>query len=300
MILTRIKTAVLLASLSGLLLLIGGFIGGNQGIIAALIIALIINGISYFFSDKIVLSLYKAQPLDRIHYKSIYETVESLSRSLAIPAPKLWIIDAPSPNAFATGRNPHTASVAFTRSIIEILTADELRGVIAHELSHIANRDILIGTIAATLALAIGYIAQMLEHMVWWSTFSRSANEKEGKNPLILLIIALIMPIAATLIQLAVSRSRELLADECGGTACHDPLALASALEKLEAHARGARYGAQEATHTATAHLFIISPLHSGGITALFATHPPTAVRVARLKKLYEQLFIKRGRGYGS
>jgi len=300
MILTRIKTAVLLASLSGILMLIGGLIGGSHGITAALIIAFVINGISYFFSDKIVLSLYKAQQLDRSRHADIYETVESLSRTMHIPMPRLWIIDAPSPNAFATGRNPQNASVAFTRSIMEILTPDELRGVIAHELSHVANRDILVGTIAATLAMAIGYIAQMLEHMVWWSTFSRSNNQKEGQNPLVLLIVAIIMPIAATLIQLAVSRSRELLADECGGRACHDPLALASALEKLEAHARSARYGAQEATHTATAHLFIVSPLTNSGIAHLFSTHPPTAVRVARLKKLYEQLFIERGRGYGS
>lgn len=300
MIFDRLKTAVLLASLSGLLMFIGGLMGGSTGVTAALIIALCINGITYFYSDRIVLALYKAKPLDPIRYSGVYETVEFLAREMHIPVPKLWLIETNIPNAFATGRNPSHASIAVTTSIITLLSPDELRGVLAHELSHIANRDILVSTVAATLAMAIGYCARMLEHVVWWATISGDNKQKNGQNPLILLVVALIMPIAAALIQFAISRSRELLADDHGARTCRDPLALASALEKLEMQARGSRFGAEDGPHTATAHLFIISPLRGHGIAHLFSTHPSTAIRVARLKTLYEQLFIERGRGYGS
>lgn len=287
----QIKTAILLASLSGLLMFLGGLIGGYNGIITAFVISLVMNAISYFFSDKIVLSMYRAQPLDKARYGDIYAMIEELTRKSKLPMPKLWIIDTPMANAFATGRNPAHASVAVTTGILTILDPHELRGVLAHEISHIKNRDILISSIAATLATAIGFIANMMQNIALWGSFSQDANSRRrGPNPLILLIVAILMPIAASLIQLAISRSREYQADESGAEVSHDPLALAAALEKLQAHTAQAHFRNDDTLHATTAHLFIVNPFLGQGLTALFSTHPPMQKRVERLRKIYHQM----------
>lgn len=285
----QIKTAALLASLSGILMIIGALIGGYDGIFMAFIISLVMNGIAYFFSDKIVLNLYGAKPLDRDRYHWIYTIIEDLTHKDKLPMPKLYLINTPMANAFATGRNPRNASVAVTTGILDILDKHELRGVLAHELSHVKNRDILVSTVAATLAQTIGFLANMMQYAVMWGGMSRNSDRNRGYNPLVLLIAAILMPIAATLIQLAISRSREYLADESGAEISQDPLALASALEKLEAHVRYAHLRNDDTVHAPTAHLFIVKPF-TGGIGALFSTHPPMTKRVERLRKLYETM----------
>lgn len=289
MILNRLKTAVLLALLSGLIMLLGGFMGGTQGVTIAFLFALFINGLMYFFSDKMVLTLYRAQPLDRLTHKSIYDTVEDLSSRMEIPMPKLWIVDMPMANAFATGRNPKNASVVVTQGIVDALEPHELRGVLAHELSHVKNRDILISTIAATLAATIGYLADMMHRMAFWQSISGERKNRDG-SPLVMFLIALLMPLAALLIQLAVSRSREFMADETGADATHDPLALASALEKLERHIPEAHLNQEEKVYASTASLFIVHPFCGKGLINLFSTHPSTEKRVARLRMFYEKM----------
>src|SRR5690606_14966880 len=231
MFLNILKTATLLIILNGLLLLIGNMIGGISGIQMALLMAFAMNGITFFFSDKIVLSMYNAQPLDRSHYNWIYEIVEELSEKMTIPMPKLWIVNTPVANAFATGRNPQHGSIAVTTGILKILDEEELRGVLAHELAHIKNRDTLIATIAATIASAIGYLAYMLRHAAFWGSMS---DNRRRENPMGMFLVSLLMPLAATLVQLAISRSREYSADETGARCGRNPLALAAALEKLE------------------------------------------------------------------
>jgi heat shock protein HtpX len=232
--------------------------------------------------------MYKAQPLDEHQYGWIYEIVSSLAQTMHIPMPKLWLISTPMANAFATGRSPRHASVAVTTGILDILDRDELRGVLAHELSHIKNRDVLVATIAATLAAAIGYIANMLHHIAWWSAVSSDKNRKNG-NPLIMILVAILMPIAGALIQLAISRSREYLADETGARESHDPLALASALEKLHNHIPHAHLNPNNETQAATASLFIVHPFSGKSISNLFSTHPPVHKRIARLQNLFEK-----------
>jgi heat shock protein HtpX len=283
----RFKTVILLATLSGLLMLIGGLIGGSSGVTIAFIIALVMNGISYFFSDKIVLGLYRAQPLDQNRYSDIYAVVRELAQRMNIPMPKLWLIRTPMANAFATGRNPQHASVAITTGILEILNLEELRGVLAHELSHVQNRDILVSSIAATLATAIGYLANMAQYAAIWQS---SDNRKRGSNPLFLLLVAILMPLAATLIQLAISRSREYLADDTGAHVCQDPLALASALDKLQKHIPEAHLRSDDTVHASTAPLFIVHPFLNEGLMALFSTHPPTRKRIERLRQIYQEM----------
>lgn len=282
----KLKTTILLASLSGLLMLFGGLLGGYDGVIIAFVMSLVINGLAYFFSDKLVLKLYRAQPLNSSEHPEIYKMVKELTEKDKLPMPKLWIIKNKMANAFATGRNPNNSSVALTTGIMEILNLEELRGVIAHEISHIKNRDILIGTIAATIAASIGLLANLVQNLAFWSTVSGD-NRQRGPNPIILLLLALIMPIAATLIQLAISRSREYLADETGADLSEDPLALASALEKIHKNVQTEHFANYDAAKSATAHLFIIKPFTQGGFTSLFSTHPPVAERVARLKKMH-------------
>ncbi len=288
MIINTIKTAVLLAALSGILLALGGFLGGSSGLKIALIISLIMNFITYFFSEKIVLKMYKAQPLDTHRFKDIYAMVQELTTTMNIPMPKLWLVTTEVPNAFATGRNPSHASIAVTTGILAILNEDELRGVLSHELSHIKNRDVLIGTIAATLATAIGYIANMMQHAAFWGTLQGSRSDKKGNNPLVMIIIAVLMPIAAALIQFAISRSREFMADETGAYYSREPLALASALEKLHAGVQQNNFNnqQQDATKTATASLFIVNPFTKVSWSSLFSTHPPVQQRVDRLRKM--------------
>jgi len=284
-----IKTAVLLIVLNALLFFVGGLIGGTSGIQTALIMALLMNGIALFFSDKIVLSMYGAQPLDTQRYDWIYEIVEELTQKMKLPMPKLWIVNSPMANAFATGRSPKHSSVALTTGILNILDAEELRGVLAHELAHIKNRDTLITTIAATLASAIGYLAYMLRHAAFWGSMNN--DRRRDNNPMMLFFISILIPFAATLIQLAISRSREYAADETGACCSQSPLALASALQKLENHTKYAHMDAQDTRHASTASLFIVHPFNSNSWMTLFATHPPIHKRIERLHKISAKIF---------
>lgn len=284
-----VKSTALLAGLSGILLLLGGLIGGRSGLTFALIMALIMNGIAYYFSDKIVLSLYRAKPLDQVTYGWIYDITRELSTKMQIPMPKLWLINTPIANAFATGRDPQHASVAVTLGILQILDRNELRGVLAHELSHVKNRDILITTLAAILATAIGYLANMMQHMALWQGYGRSSDNQRRVGPLGLMISAIVMPIAASLIQLALSRTREYMADESGAKHSHEPLALASALEKIQNSVKQHPHTPSPAEAT-TSPLFIIQPFTGGSWMTLFATHPPVAKRVERLRKIAMEL----------
>lgn len=287
----KLKTLLLLTILSGLFLLLGHALGGVAGLQCALIMALLMNGIAYFFSDKIVLRMYKAQPLDHEQYGWIHEIVADLAQTMRIPKPKLWIIHTPMANAFATGRSPQHASVAVTTGILQILDRYELRGVLAHELAHVKNRDILVTTIAATLATAIGYVAHMMQHAAFWGSVNNSNKQRQG-NFLAMFVASLLMPLAATLVQLAVSRSREYLADESGAHHCQDPLALASALEKLHHHIPQAHLNPDDMQRASTASLFIVHPFTAQGLIALFSTHPPLQARIARLHALHQKKTI--------
>jgi len=288
----QLKTTILLASLAGLLMLIGSLIGGYNGIVVAFIISLLFNAFAYFFSDRMVLNLYNAKPLDRAQYDWIYSMVEDLAQKTNIPMPKLWLVKTPMANAFATGRNPQHASVAVTTGILDILNPEELRGVLAHELSHVINRDILVSSVAATMASAIGYVANMMQNMAFWSS---SSNDRENRpNPIALLFMAILMPIAASLIQLAISRSREYLADESGAHISHDPLALASALEKLQSNIPYAHLKDNDSARATTAHMFIVNPFTGQSISALFSTHPPMKQRIERLRRINEEMLAGR------
>jgi heat shock protein HtpX len=286
-----IKTVLLLGTLSGLMLLIGYLVGGSSGLTIALILSFIMNFITYFFSDKIVLRMYNAKPLDKVQYQWVYDIVNDLAHSMNMPNPKLWLLDTPMANAFATGRNPQNASVAVTTAIMKLLDRDELRGVLAHELAHVKNRDVLISTIAATLATAIGYVASIMRYAAFYgSTPNSSDDSKRRGNPFFMMIVALLMPFAATLIQLAISRSREYQADETGSHYCHDPLALASALQKLQNHIPQDHLDSNDTTRAATASLFIVNPFSGKTLLSLLSTHPPMQDRIKRLQDLYQNM----------
>jgi heat shock protein HtpX len=285
MFINQLKTALLLGTLSGICLLLGQLIGGHEGLIIALIFALLLNCCAYFFSDKLVLRLYKAQPLDPHIYQWIYTLVEELIIPLHLPMPKLWLVTTPVANAFATGRNPKHASIALTTGILELLNPEELRGVLAHELSHVYNRDILVSTLAAVMASTIGYLANIIR---WNSLTGRSTKDKNN-NVWVAFIIGLLMPFITLLLQLAISRSREYLADETGAEVCKDPLALADALEKIHQSARSTSFNSTDTARAATAHLFIINPFTSKSLLNLFSTHPPLEKRIERLKKIFEK-----------
>ncbi|HSC25074.1 MAG TPA: zinc metalloprotease HtpX [Candidatus Babeliales bacterium] len=287
MVVNILKTTFLLIGLTTLLLCIGGLIGGSTGIQMAFFLSFIMNGIAFFFSDRIVLSLYNAQPLDKIHYHWIYEIVKDLSYTMNIPVPKLWLITTPMANAFATGRSPSKGSIAITTGILTILDNEELRGVLAHELAHIKNRDTLITTIAATIASAIGYLAYMLRHVALWGSLN---SDRRKENPFVLLVISILMPFAAMLIQLAISRSREYAADDTGARCSRVPLALAGALEKLENSTKNGSLNADNMQQTSTASLFIVHPFVSHSWSYLFATHPPIEKRIARLHQLSKKI----------
>lgn len=229
--------------------------------------------------------MYKAQPLDSARYANIYAMVQELSKKMNIPMPRLWLVNTPMANAFATGRNPSHASIAVTSGILAILDESELRGVLAHELSHIKNRDVLVSTIAATLATAIGYLANMLQYSAMWGSSSSNDNNRRT-NPIVMVLVALLMPIAATLIQLAISRSREYMADETGAQTSQEPLALASALQKISDNVTRNHFDPRDASKASTASLFIVHPFTSGSWATLFATHPPIRERIERLKRL--------------
>lgn len=281
----QFKTVVLLSSLSALFFLFGYLVGGSGGLWFAFVFSMAMNYFTYFFSDRMVLAMYGAQPLDRVRYANIYEMVQELCMTAQMPMPKLWYVATPMANAFATGRNPQHASVAVTQGILDILDEHELRGVLAHEISHVKNRDILVGTVAATLATAIGYLASMVR---WSFIFGGlgGRDERDRSGGFGALIAAIIMPLAAMLIQFAVSRSREYLADESGAKCCHDPLALASALEKLHQSSHVNEQEAPSEAHAAAASLFIVYPFSAKGLVNLFSTHPPMEKRIARLRKM--------------
>ncbi|MCK4517775.1 zinc metalloprotease HtpX [Candidatus Babeliales bacterium] len=278
----QLKTAFLLGSLSGILIFIGHYMGGQTGLAIAFSMALVMNFLMYFFSDKIVLKMYGAKPLDKNKYQNVYDIVDELCYNAGMPMPKLWLVPTSMANAFATGRNPAHASVAVTEGILELLDDHELRGVLAHELSHVKNRDILVATIAATLAMAIGYLADML----YWSTLFGGRDRNRSGSGGGMIFIALLMPFAAMLIQLAISRSREYLADESGAEISHDPLALAAALEKLQYNAQVQKLKPRSQAQTSTASLFIVYPFSGKGMMSLFSTHPPMEKRVKRLRDM--------------
>lgn len=277
-----LKTTFLLTALTLLLLFFGQAVAGSNGMKVAFVVACVMNFAAYWFSDKMVLAIYRAQPLSETESPEIYSIVRDLCLKTKLPMPRIYLIPSAAPNAFATGRNPKHAVVAVTQGIIELLSREELKGVLAHELAHVANRDILISSVAATLAGAIA----MLAHGLRWSLYfggPRRSGDRGGAHPLVLLAMTFLMPLAATLIQLAVSRSREFHADESGAHFSGDPLYLASALRKIEAASK--RIPLQGA-EPQTAHLFIMNPLSGGGFLKLFSTHPPVEERISRLMKL--------------
>lgn len=276
-----LKTTFLLAALTLLFIWIGGLLGGREGMKLAFFMACAMNFISYWFSDKIVLAVYRAQPLPEDQAPEVHQMVRELAAEAHIPVPRIYRIPSPTPNAFATGRNPKNAAIAITQGIFQLLNYEELKGVLAHELSHVLNRDILISSIVATLAGAISMITSWAR---WGMMFggSRRNNDRDS-NPIVLLAAIILMPIAATLIQLAVSRSREYGADETGAGLCGNPLYLASALRKLDAAVKRTPMFQAD---PASAHLFIVNPLKGANLAALFSTHPPIEERIARLERM--------------
>jgi len=273
-----LKTGVLLALLAGILIAVGGLIGGQQGATFALIMAIIMNCAAYWFSDKIVLAMYRAKAVSEAEAPELHRIVRNLARKAGIPMPRVYRIDHPTPNAFATGRNPAHAAVAVTTGIETILNTEELEGVLGHELAHVLHRDILISTLAATIAGAISYLAYWAQ----WGLMLGGRDRETNPVQMIAAIVAIIVaPVAAMMVQLAISRSREYHADE-GGATLTNPLSLASALRKLEV---GNRQIPLEA-NPGTAHLFIVNPLSGGGLVNLFSTHPPIRERIARLEAM--------------
>ncbi len=274
------KTFILIAGLTAFFGFIGALIGGQGGMMIALIIAGLMNFYAYFNSDKIVLRLYKAQPIDKFQAPEIYNMVEALSYRAEIPMPKIYIIENPQPNAFATGRNPENGVVAVTTGLLNILNQDEIEGVIAHEIAHIKNRDTLIMTITATIAGAIS----MISNFAMFFGGGNSDNNR-NQNGIILLIVSILAPIAAMLVQMAISRAREYQADEIGAKISQKPLALASALQKISGKAKIIDNQTAE-ENPSTAHMFIINPLHARAVDGLFSTHPNPINRIEKLKEL--------------
>jgi heat shock protein HtpX len=264
--------------------LIGGALGGHNGMVMAFVLAMVMNLGSYWFSDKIVLAMYRAQPVDEATAPALYRIVRTLATRAGMPMPRVYIIPGEAPNAFATGRNPNHAAIACTEGILRIMSEEELEGVLAHELSHVQNRDTLIMAIAATLAGAITYMAHMAQWAMIFGGGRRDSDENESGGGGLIggLLMIVLAPLAATVIQLAVSRSREYQADATGAQMAGQPWGLANALEKLEVASKVAPMDATPAT----AHLFIVNPLTGGGWTTLFSTHPPIAERVARLRAM--------------
>jgi len=277
-----LKTALLLGILSGVLLFAGAAIGGRQGLVIALVIAILMNFFGYFFSDKVALSMYSAQPVTPAEnsqvYMRVFPIVQGLTQRMGLPMPKLWLIADESPNAFATGRNPQHASVAFTAGVLNLMNDQELEGVVAHELGHVANRDILTSSVAATIAAAITFLARFA-----FFFGGRRDDEEEGGGGWGGLIMLILAPFAAMLIQMAISRTREYAADEASAHVTHNPTELISALRKLES---GSQRIPMSDVNPATAHLFIIKPFTGGALTRLFSTHPATEDRIARLQAM--------------
>ena len=276
-----LKTGLLLAVLTVMLVLLGGAIGGRQGMMLAFILALAMNFASYWWSDKIVLAMYRAQPITEAQAPGLYNMVRRLATKAGVPMPRVYVIPTEQPNAFATGRNPEHAVVAVTEGIMRILDDDELEGVLAHELAHVVNRDILISTIAATLAGAITYLAHMAQ---WTAIFGggRPSDDEDSPSPIAMMAMAIVAPLAALLVQMAVSRSREFQADATGARLAGRTWGLSKALEKLEMGSRAVPMDASPAT----AHLFSVNPLSGRTLMKLFSTHPPMEERIARLRAM--------------
>ncbi len=282
------KTAILMAAITALFMVIGSLLGGQQGMMLALIVALGMNFFSYWFSDKMVLKMYNAQEVDETSAPQFYRMVRDLAQRAQLPMPRVYLIQEDAPNAFATGRNPEHAAVAATTGILQVLSERELRGVMAHELAHVKHRDILISTVSATMAGAISMLAN-------FAMFFGGRNQ-EGRpaNPIVGILVMLLAPLAASLIQMAISRAREFEADRGGAEISGDPQALASALQKIQRYAQGIPMQAAE-RHPETAQMMIMNPLSAGGLRGLFSTHPATEERVERLLAL-AQTMRRRGR----
>jgi len=268
------KTGLLMAAITALFGAVGALLGGGQGMLVALVLAAAMNFWAYWFSDRMVLKLYRAQEVDQTSAPQLYGTVRELAGRAGLPMPKVYLIDEPQPNAFATGRDAGHAAVAATTGILQLLTTRELRGVLAHELAHVRHRDILTSTITASIAGAISTLAQ-------FGMFFGGRDDHD-RNPVVAILVLILAPIAAMLIQLAISRGREYEADRGGAEISGDPRALADALAKIERYARGVPLETAE-THPATAQMMIINPLSGGELSGLFRTHPPTEERIARL-----------------
>ncbi|MFM7972986.1 MAG: zinc metalloprotease HtpX [Betaproteobacteria bacterium] len=273
------KTAMLMAAITALFMAVGQAMGGQQGMVLALLVALGMNFFSYWFSDKMVLKMYNAREVDENTAPGFYRMVRELAQKAELPMPRVYIIDEEAPNAFATGRNPHHAAVAATTGIMRVLNERELRGVMAHELAHVKHRDILISTVSATMAGAISMLANFA------MMFGSRDSEGRPSNPIATIAVMILAPLAASLIQMAISRAREFEADRGGAEISGDPRALASALDKINRYARGIPLEATE-RHPETAQMMIVNPLSGGGLRGLFSTHPATEERVARLLAL--------------
>jgi heat shock protein HtpX len=281
MIKNQIKTVILLGLLTGLLLGAGQLLGGRQGLFIGLVFAIAMNFGAYWFSDKIVLMMYKAKEVNENQEPELYSLVKEVSHLASLPFPKIYIIPTENPNAFATGRNPKHAAVAVTSGIMKLLNKDELKGVLAHEMAHVKNRDILVSTIAATIAGVISYLAFIAR---WGAMFGGfGGRDRDGGNMIELLALAIITPLVATILRLAISRSREYLADETGAKTIHNPYALASALEKLD---NGAKRNPLRFGNPSTSNLFIVNPFSAKGLIRLFSTHPPMEERIKRLRSM--------------
>ena len=275
-----LKTMVLMVTLTLMLVFVGGLLGGKSGMTFALIMAFGINFITYWFSDKIVLKMYGAKQVTAAEAPELYSMVRRLSQRAELPMPKVYVMEQDQPNAFATGRNPQHGAVAVTTGIVRILSREELEGVIGHELAHIKHRDILVGTVAATIAGALSYLAQMAQ---WTMIFGgRSSDDNRGGNPIAALVMMIVGPIAAMMVQMAISRSREYGADAGGATIAGNTMYLANALKKLHMASQKIPMNA----NPATTHMFIVNPLSGGGLLRLFSTHPPMEERVARLESM--------------
>lgn len=276
-----LRTMALMVALTLLLVFVGAALGGKNGMTIALIFAFGMNFITYWFSDKIVLKMYRAKQVSEAEAPELFSTVRRLAQKAELPMPKVYIMEQEQPNAFATGRNPKHGAVAVTTGIMKILSREELEGVLAHELAHIKNRDILVGTIAATIAGAISYLAQMAQ---WAMIFGGRSSDDNGEhsNPIATIVMMIVGPIAAMLVQMAISRSREYGADAGGANISGNPLYLANALKKLQMASEKIPMNA----NPATSHMFIVSPLTGGGILKLFSTHPPIEERIKRLKSI--------------
>ena len=281
MMANQLKTTVLLAALTVLIVLIGRMFGGNQGMMIAFVFAMVMNFGSYWFSDKIVLAMYRAKELTPTEAPEIHQMVDELAQRGGLPKPRIYMIPSEAPNAFATGRNPEHAVVAVTQGIVRLLNPEELKGVLAHELGHVKNRDILIGSIAATLAGVVMMLASMARFAAIFGL--GGSDDDDGGGIIGLILMSIMAPLGAMLIQMAISRSREYLADETGARLAGNPRSLASALEKLASASQ--RIPMQQAS-PATAHMFIVNPLSGGGFSRWFSTHPPVEERVRRLRSL--------------